>query len=249
MNNAILMIAYNNLELTKAAVLSALNQDIPVDLFIVNNGSTDGSREWLDSLAIDQPNVTAIHYDSNSSPCAISNSELEQLFVHDGYSTVLGMANDILLPPNAYREMLKWPRGIVCASEIHDRATFDAYHPDSITAVSENTPMSLMMLRKWAWEALIAKDGYFFDESFFMYASDCDLALRLASCGIHGLQLNLGYFHVSSATIKNAGSEARLMHMQADCDRATFERKWGFRVDALEYGQRASDINFKGEGK
>jgi hypothetical protein len=34
------------------------------------------------------------------------------------------------------------------------------------------------------------------------------------------------------------------MRRQADVDRAYFVRKYGFRVDSLEYGQRASDLNF-----
>ena len=55
--------------------------------------------------------------------------------------------------------------------------------------------MAVMLTRKWAYDALIAKDGFFLDEGFFMYASDCDMALRMASCGIRGVQLDVPYWH------------------------------------------------------
>ena len=40
------MIVYGNLELTKKAVESVLNQTIPVHLILIDNGSTDGTKEW-----------------------------------------------------------------------------------------------------------------------------------------------------------------------------------------------------------
>jgi len=85
--------------------------------------------------------------------------------------------------------MLKWPRGFVCAS--------DNGHAEPIvrpaTAVSENTPMAVMLVRRWAHDAVKSHSGYLFDEGFVHYASDCDLALRMASCGIRGVQLDIPF--------------------------------------------------------
>ena len=116
------------------------------------------------------------------------------------------------------------------------------------TAVSECTPMAVMLMRKWAHDAIVSQYGHFLDEGFVHYASDCDLALRMAGCGIHGVQLDIPFWHYGSATWRLAPeAEGRAMVQQADIDRDYFERKWGFRVDDPLYGQSAADINFRGE--
>ena len=74
-----------------------------------------------------------------------------------------------------------------------------------------------------------------------------DLALRLASCGIRGVQLDMQYYHYGSASHRLAPPESgAAQRTQADADRIYFEKKWGFRVDSLEYGQRPADPNFRG---
>jgi len=242
--NPILLITYNNIHYTKMAVDSALAQDIEdgVELIIVNNGSIDGTRQWISDLATLVPNVTPIHFDRNESPIKIFNSLLPTIFANSPH--ILGIPNDVKIPYNCYSQMLKWPRGFVCATDVGRN------EPEirPAKAVSENTPMAVMMIRKWAYAALIAKDGYFFDEGFFHYASDCDMALRMAACGIRGIQLDLPYRHEGSATLNSAHPfDKRRMEIQADEDRDYFEKKYGFRCDSIEYGQRPADLNFKAE--
>ena len=45
--NPVLILTHNNLELTKRCVESVLKQDIPTEVLIYDNGSTDGTVEWL----------------------------------------------------------------------------------------------------------------------------------------------------------------------------------------------------------
>ncbi len=236
--NPIIMCCFNNLDLTKKAVESAMAQTIPVHLTVVNNGSTDGTGQWLSDLAALCPNVTVIHNETNVSPVKVANCLMPRLFAH--YPYLLCIPNDCVLPPNAYTEMLRWPRGFVCASTIGD-AMPTVY--ESI-AVSECTPMAVMLVRKWAYDALIARDGYFLDEGYFHYASDCDLAVRMATCGIRGVQLNVPYSHVGSATHNLPEIHAESC-VRADRDRTYFEQKWGFKVSSPEYGKVANDPNFK----
>ncbi len=243
--NQVQMLAYNNCEMTKAAVESVLAQTIPVNLTVVNNGSTDDTAKMLKSF----PSINAVNYDQNLSPTSVSNFYLQHHFYMKDCDYILCMGNDIVLPPTFYEEILKWPRGIIAASEIKERPAYDEHVRDipPVTAISENTPMAILLLRKWCYDAVIARDGYFFDEGMFHYASDCDLALRIASCGIRGIQLSLPYWHYSSAAIRLTTPEKAIpMHMQADKDRDFFIRKWGFPVDAYEYGACARDLNFKG---
>ena len=92
----------------------------------------------------------------------------------------------------------------------------------------------------------MAKDNFFFDPRFFNYCSDCDLALRMAACGIRGVQLDLAYYHYGSASWRMLPpEEGQQQTAQADRDREAFEAKYGFRVDAYEYGAMARDLNFR----
>jgi len=235
--NPVLMIAFNNLALTKQAVASVLAQDIPVELHFVDNGSIDGTWEW----ASEQGFASCQHNPVNRSPVAIGNTLAASIFSRRSH--LLGVPNDAILPANCYSELLKWPRGFVCATDIGQNTP--ECRPGK--AVSENTPLAVMLTRKWAYDALIARDGYFFDENIFMYASDCDLALRMATCGIRGIQLDVPFWHYGSASHRLALPHiSREITAQADRDRDYFEKKWGFKVDSLEYGQRPADINFKG---
>jgi GT2 family glycosyltransferase len=237
--NPIVMICYNNLELTKQAVESALVQDIEIELVVVNNGSTDGTRQWLSELQT--PAATILHMERNESPCKVANAMLKTIFANSPY--VLGIPNDAILPPNCYSQLLKWPRGFVCATDIGQ----GEIEVREAKAVSENTPMSVMLIRRWAHDALVQKDGYFFDEGFFHYASDCDLALRMAACGIRGVQLDVPFWHYGSASWRLADTEvAHQITSQADRDRDYFQRKWGFSVSDPRYGESARDINFLG---
>jgi hypothetical protein len=70
----------------------------------------------------------------------------------------------------------------------------------------------------------------------------------MAACGIRGVQLSIPYWHHGSASLKTS-TRRREMEIQADRDRDYFERKWGFSCTSLEYGQVASDPNWRACGK
>jgi GT2 family glycosyltransferase len=244
MRHPAIMCCFQNLSLTKEAVASVFAQDIPVELWIVDNGSDDGTFEWLEKVYVpEQHSMIYSRCETNESPVKVANDLLRILFEEHEY--VLGLPNDVILPPGFYREMLKWPRGIVTASMTDDKSFVV---PSEVHAVSEHTPIAVALIRRWAYKAIVEKDGHFLDPRYFLYASDCDLALRLAACGIRGIQLSLPYYHFCSATLRRSPSYvAEAMTKQADEVRAKFVSKWGFSVDSAEYGERCGDINFRGE--
>lgn len=248
MSHAVLAVCFGNVNLTRDAVKSVLAQDIgDLEVYLFDNGSTDGTEEYFESLR-NLPGPHRIIVDgspTNISPNIVANRMLKEIF--ERHDKVLMAANDVVLPPNMYRMMSQWRRGMVTASQTTDR-NFPVL--TQAHASSENTPFALIMLRKWVWDAVVSQDGFFFDERYHMYCSDCDLALRVASCGIRGIQLDLPYFHEGSATLKLASSEEHAkMCQRADEDRQKFIAKWGFSVSSLEYGQMAVDLNFKAEAK
>ena len=56
-----IIVTYNRLQLLKGAVNALRNQSCGSTIVVVNNGSTDGTREYLDS----QKDLTAIHQDNS----------------------------------------------------------------------------------------------------------------------------------------------------------------------------------------
>lgn len=249
--NPVTMILFNTtavqLKMAENAAISALHQDIPTTLWIYNNGSTGPTGHWLRDLVEEYPErVTVSGSSMNRSPVAVANEMMATLFKR-GAEYILGLPGDVIVPTNFYSQCLRWPRGLVTAS-----MTENVHFPvvDEARAVSENTPMAVVLLRRWVYEALMAKDGFFFRESLYHYASDCDLALRLAACGIHGVQLDMPYFHAGSASLRLADPVTHLrMCGQADKDRETFIAKWNFAVHDDAYGRACGDINFRGESK
>ncbi len=251
MRHAVLFFCYNRtteqLELSNQALDSVLSQDIgPLDIHIINNSSTEPTKQWLNSLlpCKGEHCIQAIHYAENRSPLLISNEMSRKIYEH--YDYMLGVPNDVILPPNCYSELLKFPRGFVSATPVEDCPQFVPEVKQG-RAISTNTPMCVMLTRKWSWEAVVSTYGYFFDPNFQFYASDCDLALRMAACGIVGVQTDVIFWHYRSATLRLAPPEKRReMEIQADSDRSYFQRKWGFPVTDAKYGQTAADINFRG---
>lgn len=244
MNNAIFITIYDQTpaqhELTKRAVESALAQNVPIDLYLIDNGSTfEPTRTWLNETASNNASIVAVqHYVENISPVKLANLWLEHLFAK-GHQHVLGMPNDVILPSNFYRELLRFPRGIVTASMTEGEPT----PCESAVAVNTCTPLAVALFRRWAYDALMAKDGYFFDPGYFLYASDCDLALRLSACGIVGVQLDIQYWHYRSASHRLADVPGAYGASQ---DRDYFTRKWGFAVFDAAYSAAAGDLNFLG---
>jgi glycosyltransferase involved in cell wall biosynthesis len=240
--NPILMIAHNNLELTQAAVASVFSQDIPTDLYLVDNASTDGTAAWLATLSAPAPHC--LHLSANStniSPIKIANDKFREIFTAGG-EYVITMNNDQRIPSNCCRELAKWPRGFVSASDIgqHELPPVREAQP-----VSELTPFGVILIRKWAYDALMAKDGYFYDEGMFLYASDCDMAVRRIQCGIRGIQLDIPFYHYGSAThLLASEEEGKWIREQADRDREYFKAKHGFGVEVLIEGVKKVPFNF-----
>lgn len=243
--HAVLFLAYDQVPeqsvLTVQAIETVLAQDIgPMDVLLIDNASTQG-RTWehfqmIRDLYIDREDETRVHtirHRSNIAPLKIVNRALPYFFAM-GHDKVLGVPNDVMLPPNFYRLLSSVPRGMVCASETREKA-FPLV--DAATIVSACTPMATTVIRKWFWEALKDEDGWLFDENMTHYASDCDLAVRMVLAGISGCQTDVPFWHYGSAShLLLPHQDGQVLRDQADRDRAYFRAKWGFAVDSWEYG-------------
>lgn len=90
------IITFNRLEYTKKCVESYLDTiDIPFEMAIVDNASTDGTKDWL-SL-IDEDNIHVIYNDANYFPGHACNIGWEYLTTHTQDLTHLHRSdNDVL---------------------------------------------------------------------------------------------------------------------------------------------------------
>jgi hypothetical protein len=251
----VLMLTYHTtpaqLDLTRQAIRSVLAQDCgPLDFHLEDDGSTVEPEFW--ELLGEYPRhpdttFTWNHRPQNDSPIAVLNQLLDRMFRQQSRPYVFIVNNDVLLPPNCFSQFLRWPRGIVCATDIEQQALPPlADPPVDAKPVAEIIPMTVSLLRRWVWEAVVARDGYFFDEGYFCYAADCDLALRVTACGIRGLLLDIPFWHFGSASHKLATPEiAKSVTDRADQDRAYFAQKYGFPVNSWQYGQVVQDLNLR----
>jgi len=235
--NAVAITAYNNLELTQKAVESVCKQDIPVDLWLINNGSTDGTQEWFEWFAYKTDiSVQIVREEKNRSPIALANEVLPEIFKKHDY--VLGVCNDTAIPTNLYSQLLRFPRGMVAA---HMDCPVEDPPPCIAKMIHEDPHFSVMLLRKWAHDAIKEAYGSYYDERYFMYASDCDLKMRMREVGIRGCQTDIQCWHWGSAAWRHPSvpeSERREMLAQADLDRDTFKLIWGFAIGSEEYDRR-----------
>ncbi len=72
---SMIMPTYNQIQFIESAVASALNQTRDdFELIIVNDGSTDGTREWLEAFS--HPKVSIIHQD-NAGPAEAINTGIK----------------------------------------------------------------------------------------------------------------------------------------------------------------------------
>lgn len=93
---SIVIPTYNRLELLKCAVDSALKQTFEnIEVVILNNASSDGTKAWLDELSYRNSKVKVIHHSSNIG--FVNNIKAIPAVVNGAYLVVLS-DDDLLLP-------------------------------------------------------------------------------------------------------------------------------------------------------
>lgn len=248
--NAVFFLCYNHtvaqFEMCQRAFSTFLAQDVgPLEIWAVNNGSAQPTIDWLNTLDISPHLLHVVHYQSNTAPTVIANRIVGEIFAA-GHSHILSSPSDAILPSNLYSELLKWPRGMVAA---HMNNGTEEYSATPIPrALHEDFYPSVVLTRKWAYDALVSAYGYFLDEGFFMYANDVDMKLRMAAVGVHGLQLDIQCGHFGSVCWRlNTPENAKAITDRANGDRFYFFQKWGFYVGSDQYIAALSNVNFRGK--
>lgn len=103
MTTSIMMVTYNRLEFTKRMLANFFdNTAQPYRLIIVDNGSTDGTQDWLKEMV--KHNTEQIHLHFNSENKGIAVGRNQGLLLADKYGQtdeyMATIDNDIELPPD-----------------------------------------------------------------------------------------------------------------------------------------------------
>jgi GT2 family glycosyltransferase len=216
--NPVIVLTHNCLELTKKCVESIHAQDIETSIWVLDNNSTDGTREWMqDKDNWEHLNLRWMGWDQNRGVSFAWNYGL----TNNGYFTnhCLVLNNDTEIPPWFYSSLLGLNLPFVTGVSVDDWRE----HPSAWPQLAESPDFSAFLIRRDAWEKIGP-----FDETMKHYASDIDYHLRAKELGIPLMNAGVPFTHKRSSTILNASPvDRRLIELQADLDRDAFRRKWG----------------------
>lgn len=214
--NPVLILTHNNLELTKRCVDSIRKQDVPTQIFIIDNGSKDGTWEWAD-----KEGILLIAWQENFGVSAGWNRGLNHIFRNLMEDWCLCIGNDTILPPWGYRLLQSYMRGFVTGVAVD--SMMQIAEPPTVRGMEKHPDFSCFLIHRYTWDE-IGK----FDERMKHYCSDCDFHVRAHRMGVTLWKVLVPYFHERSSTIRLATPEDRnAIESQANQDRAVFRELYG----------------------
>ena len=209
----VLILARNCLDLTRRCVESIRKQDIETDILLIDNGSSDGTKDWAAGEGI-----PVVFFEKNRGVSYGWNVGLDFLFMAS-HEYVLVVNNDTELPPYFCRKLLSYGLPFVTGISVDEPKD----HPDCWSQPAESPDFSAFLIREDCWR----KVGRF-DEDMKFYASDNDYHVRAHRAGIRLVNSGTPFHHERSSTLRlSIPKERAEIEAQANEDRRTFRIKWG----------------------
>ncbi len=225
--NPVLILTHNNLELTKRCVDSVYAQDIPTTVIIMDNGSTDGTQDWIRGFG---GAILGTNFPYNAGVSAGWNRGIDMCHRASDVQHLLCIGNDTVIPPWFYRELLSYDVQFVTGVAVDNMAMI-AQPPDQRYPLTENPDFSAFLIRRDCW----MKIGPF-DERMALYASDTDYHVRAHRLGVKLYKACCPYYHERSSTLNNAEPQERQeIQEQANRDREVFRSLYGCLPGTPEY--------------
>jgi GT2 family glycosyltransferase len=222
----IISVGLNCLEYSKKT-LDSINTKYPYQIIFINNGSSDGTREWLES----REDIISYQNPANSGLAACWNLGIQRA-IDEGCDLFFVVNNDIVMAKNTIDNLVrKMETGkyVMCTGvndhsmtedemknfeKEYDENETDREHPDfSCFMINENT------IHKIGW----------FDEHFVIaYFEDSDFHSRIALAGKIAIStVSATYFHHASKTIQENPKMSELIHNAFRLNKQYFIDKWG----------------------
>ena len=196
---SIMVIAYNRLEKTKRCIESIIENTIDIDyeLVLIDNGSTDGTMDYLKGIKYENKKIISINKNAGL-PFALTINSIIEL----GKYFIL-VPNDVIVTPNWLKNMLLCAQsddkiGMVCATSSNvsnfQEVKMDFVDYNDMMEKARNYNQSdpskwqerlrlitiLTLLKK---EAILAVGYPFFDCGFYHDFGDDDLSFRIRRAG------------------------------------------------------------------
>lgn len=225
---------HNNLAYTKACVDSLFRHRGDFELILVDNGSTDGTAEYLRELSA--AGVIVITNPSNEGFIRAQNKALKaacgEYFV--------ALNNDTEVSAGWLDKMAdlfeRNPKLAICGI----KGSYSRIDEEGGTHVSLELDYvdgaCLMMPRTLALE-----HGLFSEEYEFAYWEDCDLSLRMKAKGYEIAVVDIPFIHHREATARLVKDFIDLKGYQ-ERNHAVFMRKWGAYLRTRKFGDATKDV-------
>lgn len=223
---AIISVGVNCLEYSKKT-FESIQTSHDFQLIFVNNGSTDGTREWLESrkdiISYNNPQVSGL--------AGCWNLAIER-GLQENCDLFLVLNNDIVLAKNTIDNLVKkFDTGkYVMVTGVNNQAIspeempnyakeyveeeIDREHPDfSCYLIGRNT---------------LEKIGMFDEHYYVAYFEDSDYHARIALAGEIAIStISAEYYHYASKTIKENPQLENVIHEAFRHNKRYFIEKWG----------------------
>lgn len=177
---SIVLCAFNRLEYLKQAITSLLELDFPsYEIIIVNDGSTDGTKNFLDALKNDK--IRVIHHERNQGLSASRNTGIK----YARFETIAFTDDDCQVDKNYLTNLLKGftneQIGFVTGQTFYISRNYKGYFPERLVS---NPDARWPMGGNSAYRKEVFETCGDFDDVFFKFNNeDTEMAIRAVSQG------------------------------------------------------------------
>jgi len=227
---AIIIPVLNCLDYTKR-FLNTLTGKASLKMVLINNGSTDGTEEYFESIKNDL-NTIIFNFRENKGVSGAWNFGIYHAMVKLDCSYFLVVNNDIILHPEAVKVMiqtLSLPKVVMAtATDVSGKIPI-AEHILKMSLpekeeLTECPDFSCFMVKK----ETVEKVGWF-DEKFFpAYFEDNDYHHRIKLAGLLAYKSSRAlFYHYGSRTIKGSEEVKTKCNIGYSVNREYYKEKWG----------------------
>ncbi len=197
-STAAIVLNWNGSDLTRQCVIDLLSSDRPVDVIVIDNGSTDGNIDRLRALAADDVDVVLLR--RNRGFAGGMNAGVARATAA-GYTHVWLLNNDVSIPPDAHRRLASTldahPRDTILTPVLHgpngdEQHVGGSYAGDGSANRLLTAPAFAAADERHTWltgtalfcrASTAARVGPF-DTAFFAYWEDVEWSFRARRLGV-----------------------------------------------------------------
>jgi len=225
----VITVAVNCLEYSKQTI-DSIKTKYPHEIIFIDNGSTDGTKEWLDT----RPDIISYKDPEVSSLAGCWNLGIKRA-IKDGCSLFLVLNNDLILSPTTIDNLVKkiltgkyvMATGVNQHEGINEPKEMMEKYVDYVEDEPDNEhpDFSCFMIDK----NTIEKIGWFDENYFIAYFEDNDFHARIALAGGKAVSVNSAiYFHYASKTVEENDYLKLIVAEAFRGNKKYFEEKWGY---------------------